>query len=145
MLPSDPLFHCAKKKEVTWCWIRTIRRMLRSSWCTIRQTLLNLPSVMNERIVEMQHESPSMCPPALWMTNFGQRAKHTIDEIPAVHLFPSARMTIYISLCHWGKPWTWFSDGNVTVAQFHQYHPKKRSYWPGRIVSSTMLKINMIT
>jgi hypothetical protein len=39
---------------------------------------------------------------------------------------PLVESQFCISLCHWRKLWTVFSDGNPTVGQFHQHHPKKR-------------------
>jgi hypothetical protein len=66
--------------------IRTIRRMLHSSESKIRQILLNSLSVVNWRIVKMQHRSPFMSPPVLWITNYDQRAQYTFCGVCAIHL-----------------------------------------------------------
>jgi hypothetical protein len=57
-------------------------------------------SVVNWRIVKMQHDSPFTCPFTLWIADFGQRAQHRSYEICAIHplsirrnhnlVFPSA-------------------------------------------------------
>jgi hypothetical protein len=40
---------------------------------------------MNWGFVKMQLDSPFMCPPALWITKFGQRAQPTFYEVCAIH------------------------------------------------------------
>jgi hypothetical protein len=86
MLPCGRLFHCTEKKKSYGAKSGSPGGMLHSSESKIRQTLLNRLSVANQSIVEMQHDSPFMCPSALSTTNFGQRARHTFSEVCTVHL-----------------------------------------------------------
>jgi hypothetical protein len=57
-----------------------------SSESKTRQILSDPLSVVNRRIVKMQHNSPFTCPPALWIANFGQRAQHRFYEVRAIPL-----------------------------------------------------------
>jgi hypothetical protein len=41
-------------------------------------------SVVNWRIIKMQHDSPFTCLLALWMADFGQRAQHRFYEVCAI-------------------------------------------------------------
>jgi hypothetical protein len=73
--------------------------MHHSSESKTRQILSDPLSVVNPRIVKMQHDSPLTCPPAIWIANFGQSAQYRFYEVCAIHLLSLRKHRNHVFPC----------------------------------------------
>jgi hypothetical protein len=75
--------------------------MLCSPESDICQRFLNLLNVVNWHIVKMDHHSPFMTFPIMWIISFGQTPKHTFYEEYAIHLLSFGKRQSYSHQFHW--------------------------------------------
>jgi hypothetical protein len=70
-----------------------------SSESKTRQILSAPLSVVNRRIVKMQHDPPFTSCPTLWIADFGQMAQHRFYEVCAIHLLSIRRIYNLVFPC----------------------------------------------